>query len=222
MAFKRRSGFTLLELLVVLGVVLILTAIALPNLLQSQVRGQVTMARSHTRAVAQGLDLYWVDHHRFPSSTPRFPSDPLGIISHHQLSALTSPVGYISPNALFDPFGVVEVQIYDPGLNAGNDFPKLEQPNTERGLLYFHYPSVAFQRREPGLLIQGASAISIGPDRKDSLASFRPLAMETFRRLVPSTLASHPYNTVYEPTNGTRSSGDIGEFAGDAKRFAIP
>ncbi|MCA9423792.1 MAG: type II secretion system protein [Candidatus Omnitrophica bacterium] len=217
-----RSGFTLLELLIVLGVVLILTAIALPNFVSLRTRGQVVMARSHTKSIVQGLDLYSVDHNRYPITVPSFPKDPFGILSHHQLSALTTPVAYISSDALFDPFGVVESQVYDPALSAGNDFPKLDQPNVERSLLYFHYPSMAVRREDPELFLNGASAVSIGPDRKDSLGSYRPFDLLFFLDRFPPTIASHPHDTMYQPTNGVRSRGDIGEYAGEARRFAVP
>ncbi len=218
---RNRSGFTLLELLIVSGIVLTLVAIALPNFWNARIRSQVVAARSHTRSVVNGLELYAVDFNRFPASFPLL-SDPFGIFSHHQLSALTSPVAYIPSGALFDPFGVVESQAYDGELASNNDFPRLDQPNTERSLLYFHYPSMAVRKKEPMLSVAGASTISIGPDSKDSLGSFRPFDLEFFSTRLPHGIADHPYHTVYQPTNGVRSGGDIGAYAGEAGRFAVP
>ena len=219
---RGKKGFTLLELLVVLGVILTLAAIAAPKLLNIQVRGKVVVARSHTQTLARSLELYASDHLQYPLSFPRFPQDPLGILSVHQLSALTTPAAYLSGAALFDPFGVIESQVYDPSLTSSNDFPQLEQPNAQRSLLYFYYPSLAERKAEPSLGISGAASISIGPDRKDSMGAYRPFGIPFFAHRIPPFIARHPYDTVYGPTNGTSSPGDIGDFAGEGRRFAVP
>ena len=219
---QRHNGFTLLELVVVLGIVMILTAMALPKFLTVRIRSQVVVARSHTQTLAQALDLYTLDFHRYPGSIPRVPSDPLGILSSHQLTVLTSPISYVTPEAFNDPFGVVEAQLYDPNLSSGNDFPKLGQPNSLRSLLYFHYLSLAERNSKPFLGIDGASVISIGPDRKDSLGVYRPFAPDFFFGQITQDFPAHPYDTVYQPTNGVRSGGDIGGYAGGATEVLGP
>ena len=216
------GGFTLLELLVVMGIILILVAIATPNFLAVRTRSQVVVARAHTQAIERGLDLYSIDHRQYPPTFSSAPADPLGLFARHQLSVLTSPISYVSSGALRDPFGLIQAQIYDPSLSSDNDFPKLGQPNPEKSLLYFYYPSLTERSPVRFPLINGASIISIGPDRKDSLGAFRPFPPIFFERRTHTEAPGHPYDTVYQPTNGVRSGGDIGGYAGEARRFSVP
>lgn len=216
---KRRRGFTLIELLVVLTVLMIVSAMALPRLQEVRLRAMVTQAQVHVRQTSQGLELFAADHRLYPTSSPTFPEDPLALFSHSQLRGLTTPVAYVNSEALGDPFGLVRPQ--SPNLNS-NDFPELEAPNTRRSLLYFDYLTLSERRQNPAIRRQGAAVVSIGPDAQDSLGVYRPFSPSFFAATFPGTGIQHPYDTVYSPTNGSRSGGDIAAFAGEPTRFAVP
>jgi prepilin-type N-terminal cleavage/methylation domain-containing protein len=215
-------GFTLLELLVTSSIILVLIAISLPQLITMRTRGYVVAARANIRNLTVGIESYFADHNRFPETKPRMPEDPFGLLSDQQLSSLLAPSAYVARECLRDPFGTIESQILQIRLTNGNDFPKVRQPNLQQSLLYFHYPSLANRLRLPSIRTNGSSVISIGPDRLDSLGAYRPFGEDVFLEHFPGTGITHPYDTVYDPTNGTSSSGDIGGYMGQARRFLRP
>jgi prepilin-type N-terminal cleavage/methylation domain-containing protein len=216
------KGFTLTELLVVLSIILILLGIGLPTYRNARIRGQVALAHANLHGVETALDWYASDHGSYPGTTAVSPGDPLALLADHQLQVLTTPVAYLSESSLRDPFGVVEAQTATPVLSSGNDFPKLAQPNEDRSLLYFHYPSLASRLLSPALSLNGAGTVSLGPDRKDSFGAYRPFGAEFFTAGSAAEDYLTPLDTVYSPTNGIFSSGDIARFVGEARRFRVP
>lgn len=63
---RKKEGFTLIELLIVVAIIAILAAIAVPNFLEAQVRSKVSRARTDMRTVATALESYYVDNNRYP------------------------------------------------------------------------------------------------------------------------------------------------------------
>jgi prepilin-type N-terminal cleavage/methylation domain-containing protein len=216
----RTRAFTLLELLIVIAIIFVLVGIAVPQYRTARIRSQVVVAEAHLRNVQNALDLYATDHRGgYPSTSPQPPGDPLALLSAYQLRVLTTPIAYLNRDSLRDPFGVVEPQFQDPRLSSNNDFPRLNQPNAERSLLYFHYASLALRLEAPSLALEGGSAVSIGPDQKDSLGAYRPFGSDFFKRGFSSLGYQSQLDTIYSPTNGTLSQGDISRFVGEARRF---
>ena len=58
----KRKGFTLIELLIVVAIIAILAAIAVPNFLEAQIRSQVSRTMSDMRALATALESYRTDN----------------------------------------------------------------------------------------------------------------------------------------------------------------
>ena len=61
-----KKGFTLIELLIVVAIIAILAAIAVPNFLEAQVRAKVSRARNDMRSLATALETYYVDNNSYP------------------------------------------------------------------------------------------------------------------------------------------------------------
>ena len=59
-------AFTLIELLIVVAIIAILAAIAVPNFLEAQVRSKVSRAKSDIRSLATAIEAYRVDFNRVP------------------------------------------------------------------------------------------------------------------------------------------------------------
>ena len=63
---KSRKGFTLIELLIVVAIIGILAAIAIPNFLEAQIRSKVARAKAEIRNLAVNIETYYIDHNSYP------------------------------------------------------------------------------------------------------------------------------------------------------------
>ncbi|MBN2327555.1 MAG: prepilin-type N-terminal cleavage/methylation domain-containing protein [Candidatus Omnitrophica bacterium] len=91
---SHREGFTLIELLIVVAIIGILAAIAVPNFLNAQVRAKVARAESDIRSIDQAVRMYQLDNNMYPVR---------GGLMHERYVPLTTPVSYMSSIPL-DPF----------------------------------------------------------------------------------------------------------------------
>ena len=64
---RKLAGFTLIELLIVVLIIAILAAIAVPNFLEFQVRAKVARVKSDMRTLATALEGYYVDNNAYPT-----------------------------------------------------------------------------------------------------------------------------------------------------------
>lgn len=95
-------AFTLIELLIVVAIIGILAAIAVPNFLEAQARAKVARARADMKTVASAMELYIVDHNEYPYCDPEKDHSYLS-----DITVLTTPVSYLSslPQDPFVPRG---------------------------------------------------------------------------------------------------------------------
>ena len=103
MSLKRKNiylsyrAFTLIELLIVVAIIAILAAIAIPNFLEAQTRSKVSRARADMRTIVTALEAYAVDNRTYPPNpdvSTGFNVTPL---------QLTTPIAYLSSRYI-DPF----------------------------------------------------------------------------------------------------------------------
>ncbi len=94
-------AFTLIELLIVVAIIAILAAIAVPNFLEAQIRAKVSRTKGDMRTVATALESYSVDNNRYPPDYSHYYIDRIARKEHLQtfvgrLKYLTTPVAHLS------------------------------------------------------------------------------------------------------------------------------
>lgn len=110
----RARAFTLIELLIVVAIIAILAAIAVPNFLEAQTRSKVSRASADMRSLATALEAYAVDNNRYPpnamDAAPGRSFVRYGVnfytLDHTVplFDLLSTPIAYISSNSYEDPF----------------------------------------------------------------------------------------------------------------------
>ena len=118
-----RRAFTLIELLIVVAIIAILAAIAVPNFLEAQTRSKVSRSLADMRSIVTGIESYRVDNNSYPEGTDnpaKQPQDIRDFIAAHGLTggyytfasqsasgspagSLTTPIAYMTRIPL-DPF----------------------------------------------------------------------------------------------------------------------
>ncbi|MBI1391008.1 MAG: prepilin-type N-terminal cleavage/methylation domain-containing protein [bacterium] len=78
----KKQGFTLIELLIVVAIIGILAAIAVPNFLNAQLRAKVARCKSDLKAISMGMEQYFLDRNDYPPS--------------HRIWMITTPIAYLS------------------------------------------------------------------------------------------------------------------------------
>jgi type II secretion system protein G len=184
------GGFTLIELLIVVAIIAILAAIAVPNFLEAQVRSKVSRVKSDLRTIVTGLEAYAVDFNAYPPSNNFL--DPL---PSARLRPLTTPVAYLTSIPL-DAF---------QRRNSGT-FEQLLlsiDPNEPLDSYIYNLGSNAAALGGEGTVVSRRqySMTSAGPD---GLLEFPYYAFS------PTFVGGGVYlQYIYDPTNGTVSRGEI-------------
>jgi type II secretory pathway pseudopilin PulG len=86
-------------LLIVVAIIAILAAIAVPNFLEAQVRSKVSRVKSDMRSIDTALQAYYIDNNRYPAAYERHNqiswTSPYSEPPFHARvpSLLTTPVG---------------------------------------------------------------------------------------------------------------------------------
>ena len=183
---NRGRGFTLIELLIVVAIIAILAAIALPNFLEAQTRAKVSRVAADLRSIATALEAYRIDQNRYPAEnypSPLLVTDNAGTLAlpnRVKLAPLTTPISYITAVPQ-DPFA------------HRDDFLNMLPPPVYHyaALNDALYPGASFfygdnpENRQCAWVLQGN-----GPDQD-------PMPWQ------------YPH---YDPTNGTVSVGNVLRF----------
>jgi prepilin-type N-terminal cleavage/methylation domain-containing protein len=236
---RARFAFTLIELLIVVAIIAILAAIAVPNFLEAQTRAKVARVKSDQRTIATALESYFVDHNRYAAqgdvTQPTYPfltdvtrvfgGDGPGHAPNNRAIAfqLSTPVAYLSSTSsvfadpFFRGFGqggtnlVNDTRFY----NYSGDYwqGRIYQPSSDGSVTQFEATSRQLQQVS-GWHVRSRSTDGDYEARANGWAD-----VILFRgQEGAGTSGNGGINAIYDPTNGTISGGDIARF-GKGKNF---
>ncbi|MDX1971275.1 MAG: prepilin-type N-terminal cleavage/methylation domain-containing protein [Candidatus Sumerlaeia bacterium] len=196
-----KKAFTLIELLIVVAIIAILAAIAVPNFLEAQTRSKVSRTKADLRTLVLAIESYAVDYNKAPreyntAAPPTGYGDPLldgeqasGIIwpGSATSAGLSTPIAYITTALLTDPF-----------VQQADNIPEDEKTFTYQNLRarIIQSPSSAFWPLAVDFYGEWRLC-SIGPDRDFSNVKLTAAPITNSAQLS------------YDATNGTISPGNI-------------
>ncbi len=208
-----KKGFTLIELLIVVAIIGILAAIAVPNFLNAQVRAKVARSFADMKSIVTSVKMLQLDTNHLPidgwdddtSEGREILADVFNGVGDfpeaertttHYLAVLTSPISYMS-SVPIDPFISKLTDQDSRGFGSGYTTyiyadvdPKI--PGRNQGIAGFNSP-VAEQNGLQPMQTGDFGLVGLGPDGIAGSAS----GITSERGI--------PYNT----TNGLQSIGDV-------------
>lgn len=209
----RVCAFTLIELLIVVAIIAILAAVAVPNFLEAQIRARVVRVKAEMRSVATAVEAYAVDNNKYPfydnpedSDYPDYDRSKPGALADGRFErrlpvSITTPVAYMT-SLMLDLF---------PNSHAEEEEEKIPHP--------YHWSNdqdfSADPAAPPGLDQYPVRGLFTMVDR-NSLRS-HPYANESAVWMIlshgPDQTHDNPDDGAvpvsYDPTNGTLSEGDM-------------
>lgn len=190
----RSNAFTLIELLIVVAIIGILAAIAVPNFLNAQTRAKLAQVESNFKALSTAFETYRVDWNSYPLHDPTHQQNVLN-------NSITTPVAYIAQEPIdifqsFETSATRSMATYSDGRLHPEPFyaPAYGNPNMDDSIpargsgndltLRFQQDAEQYQKAQ-AMWPNGRYVVSVGPDTE------------------------HNYPGVYNISNGLYSSGDI-------------
>lgn len=208
-------GFTLIELLIVVAIIAILAAIAVPNFLEAQTRAKVSRFMADVRSAGVAIESYAVDHNKYPTPDAVPAGSDLSIAGPFWPVTAGDPQENYLPRSLTTPISYITSLPGDIFAHGGDGFPVAHT---------FHYVNDQFN--------SGWSARPWAGDLEREFYVARALA--SLRLGIPNPapnqfitgalwlmhshgpdldhddyLSDAGMPLDYDPTNGTLSDGDV-------------
>ena len=209
----RKKGFTLIELLIVVAIIAILAAIALPNFLEAQVRSKVSRVMSDMRTIGVALESYRLENTQYPGAyNQNYTGYACSLGWLHVIWAragtgdnrpagfyLTTPIAYLAAIPV-DPF--TSRYLAKASLATGSWAGVIMESSCFYGMRYNASFDLQINNRtynDVGFLLD-----SVGPDL------YLTFGITNFTEGYgdPGVVCAYVY-TLYDPTNGTVSDGEI-------------
>lgn len=180
----KRNGFTLIELLIVVAIIGILAAIAVPNFLNAQVRAKVARTFNDMRSLVTAMEQYRLDTNSY---IPDF--DGIGQSSSGSeidtFKQLTTPISYMSS---------IPLDVWIPRREQARD---ILRGKNERYFEYWGAGTGITTRADMRQYNIGYCIRSVGPDLEETwFGNYHALGRRTGE-------------FTYDPTNGLTSIGDM-------------
>jgi prepilin-type N-terminal cleavage/methylation domain-containing protein len=205
-----QKAFTLIELLIVVAIIAILAAIAVPNFLEAQTRAKISRNYADIRTCVTAMETYHNDYNLYPydgylhiRGDNTFP-DP-SEYNHNRISKnLTTPVSYLNNCRIVDPFQrpnqvgywqIQDIKYWNTESIYGTKFDSVEVA-ARKGKNPTHD---AWQLEFGEYLL-----FAVGPDGVDPGAPTNHRGWKGISN-IPATTLWQPYDA----TNGTVSIGNI-------------
>jgi type II secretion system protein G len=194
---NRKHAFTLIELLIVVAIIGILAAIAVPNFLNAQVRAKVARVQADFQAFSVALESYCLDNGKYPVvSNCGAMTDSLLHSGRMALRPLTTPISYM-PSLHKDPFNQ-DGQAPTPSGSILSEFG------------YYWYMD-RYGRSYGSCGAESGSRFFTNASQKWSMKSVGPDRQENVNGFISSNEMGY-VTVLYDMTNGLNSLGDVYRF----------
>ena len=222
---KKIKGFTLIELLIVVAIIAILAAIAVPNFLEAQIRSKVSRVKADQRSVATALESYYVDNNCYPAWAADPTMDKSGTIKYTDpvLQRYNVNYGLKAAGGTSNTAAAIRALAITPGLWSKTSMMTITTPIAYMSSIPAD-PFMSTRGAMGGYYTDPASTgwilFSPGPDVDEAKGMqldvtvyyvYQPWIAQPSQTLIGGADQSSAKrgSYTYDPTNGTSSAGDV-------------